>query len=317
MDGIKTTALIGLGAMGVFFAPRIAADSESVFFVIADGERKKRLEQKGVTVNGVNYRFDIKQPSCTDTKADLIIVAVKGYSLEQAIEDIKNFVGENTQILCVINGIDSERRLEAVYGREHTLYSYMRISIVMKDGCADFNPNGGCVHFGEKRNDVYSDRVRNIKDYFDRCRIPYKIDDDMVRGMWFKFMCNVGENMTCASFGIPFGAFRTSSHANYVRVAAMKEVVAIANRLGIDIGQADIDAQQKTIMKLPYFNKPSTLQDLEAGKRTEVDMFSGTVVRLGEKYGIDTPVNRILYNCIRVLEDKNDGCFDHEVEFDG
>ena len=72
--------------------------------------------------------------------------------------------------------------------------------------------------------------------------------------------------MTCAMFGIPFGAFQKSADANYFRRAAMWEVIRVANRLGVDIGQNEIDRQEHTIGRLPYQNKPSTLQDLEAGK---------------------------------------------------
>ena len=68
------------------------------------------------------------------------------------------------------------------------------------------------------------------------------------------------------------------------------EVINVANRLGIGLGQSDIDRQEHTIGRIPYQNKPSTLQDLEAGKRTEVDMFAGTVVRLGKELGVETPV---------------------------
>ena len=126
----------------------------------------------------------------------------------------------------------------------------------------------------------------------------------MVKGLWFKFMCNVGENMTCAMFGVPFGAFQKSADANYFRHAAMHEVINVANRLGIGLGQSDIDRQEHTIGRIPYQNKPSTLQDLEAGKRTEVDMFAGTVVRLGKELGVETPVCELFWHGIHLIEDK-------------
>jgi 2-dehydropantoate 2-reductase len=308
----NTVALIGLGAMGVFFAPRLSEHEN--FFVIADGERKTRLETKGVTVNDVNYKFPVKTPDETGTIADLIIISVKRYSLEQSIIDIKNFVGENTVILCVMNGIDSEDIVAKAYGKNRVLRSYMRISIVMTNGIANFNPNGGQVHFGEDNNTVLSDNVKKVQAIFDESGIPYITDEDMVKSQWFKFMCNVGENMTCACFGIPFGAFRTSNEANVVRIGAMKEVIAIANKLGINLGQADMDRQNRDILKIPYFNKPSTLQDLECGKKTEVDNFAGTVIRLGKELGVSTPINEMFYNCIKVQEQKNDGEFDKEIQ---
>lgn len=298
--------LIGLGAMGVFFAPRISEKLGADFRILADGARKERLERKGVTVNTINYRFPIITPDVEGDPADLVIIAVKGYDLEQAIKDIRNQVGKDTIILSVLNGVESEKQVAAVYGEEHVLYSYMRISIVMKDGKTEFDPHKGSIHFGDLKNDPehYSENVLAVKNLFDLCGIDYKVDADMLKGIWFKFMCNVAENMTCAMFGVPFGAFQKSDDANYFRHKAMWEVIHVANKLGIDIGQNEIDRQEYTIGRLPYENKPSTLQDLEAGKHTEVDMFAGTVVRLGKELGVETPVCECFLHGIHLIEDR-------------
>ena len=302
---IKKISLIGLGAMGSFFAPRLEKAYGEGFRIIADGERKKRLETEGVTINGVNYRFPVITPQTEGDKADLILIGVKGYALEQAIQDIRNQVGEHTLILSLLNGVDSEEKLEAVYGEEHVLYAFMRMSIVMKDGKADFDPYWGKIHFGEKINQEYSERVLRVKEVFDCADIPYEIEEDMRKGIWFKYMCNIGENLTCALLGIPFGVYRNNEDANWLRRNAMREVAAIAQRKGIDIGEKEIALQEETVKTIPYENKPSTLQDLEAGKRTESEMFAGTVIRMGRELGVPTPINEVLYHGIRVLEEKN------------
>ena len=161
---IKNAALIGLGAMGVFFAPRMEEHlGRENFCVIAEGERKERLQTKGVTVNGVNYHFPICTPE-DGTPTDLIIMATKDLGLAQAIKDIEKFVGPDTQILCVMNGVNSEEQVAAAYGWEHVLYSYMRMSIVMKNGKADFDPYWGKIYFGEKINETLYGRVEAVKE---------------------------------------------------------------------------------------------------------------------------------------------------------
>ena len=304
MKKIEKVTLIGLGAMGVFFAPRISSKLGANFRILASSKRKERLEKRGVTVNGINYHFPIITPDTEGDPADLVIIAVKGYDLPQAIEDIKNQVGPDTIILSVLNGVESEKQVAAVYGWEHMLYSYMRVSIVMKDGKTDSNPELGVIRFGDAKNDPenLSENVLACKELFDACNIKNKVDDDMLKGIWFKFMCNVAENMTCAMFGVPFGAFQKSDDANYFRNAAMWEVIHIANKLGVDIGQAEIDRQNHTLGRIPYENMPSTLQDLKNGKHTEVDMFAGTVVRLGKELGVETPICEMFYHGIRLIE---------------
>ena len=287
---IKKVALIGLGAMGVFFAPRLEEHlGRDNFCVIAQGKRKERLEYRGVTVNGVIYHFPICTPE-EGRETDLNIMAVKDMGLQQAIEDIRNFVGDRTQILCVMNGVESEEKVAAAYGWNHVLYSYMRMSIVMKNGRADFDPYWGKVYFGESENTVQTERVKAVSELMERCDIPYKVEKDMMWGLWFKYMCNVGENLTCALLGIPFGAFRSSEPANEIRWAAMKEVQAVAAAKGIIITEEQMRKQYDTVCRIPYNNKPSTLQDLEAGHKTEIDMFAGGMVRMGKELGIETPV---------------------------
>lgn len=310
---MKTVALIGLGAMGVFFAPRLEEHlGRENFCVIAEGERKERLETKGVTINGVNYRFPICTPK-EGKETDLIIMAVKDMGLDQAIRDIRSFVGPKTQILCVMNGVESEERVAAVYGWEHVLYSYMRMSIVMKDGKADFDPYWGKVYFGEAKNEEpLTERVQAVKAVMESCDIPYRIEKDMLWGLWFKYMCNVGENLTCALLGIPFGAYGKSEAANEIRWTAMKEVQAVAEKKGIVITDEVMEKQHQTILRIPFYNRPSTLQDLEGKKKTEVEMFAGSMVKMGEELGVPTPICWMFLHGIHVLEEKNAGLLEEK-----
>lgn len=306
---IQKVTLVGLGSMGVFFAPRLDAYLGKNFRVLAGGARKERLESRGVVLNGQQHLFKVVSPEEEGDPADLVIVAVKYTGLAQAIQDMKNQVGPNTLIMSVLNGIDSEEAVAAVYGWERVLYSYMRVSIALKDGVANFDSNRGLVHFGESKNQTWSPRVKTVAALFDASGVRYEVDEDMVRGIWFKFMCNVGENMTCALLGIPFGGLYTSQNAYAIRIRAMREVIALAQRKGINLGQADMDWQETNIRSLPKYSKPSTLQDIENGNPTEIGMFAGRVVELGEQLGIETPVNWIFYHGIRVLEEKNQGLF--------
>ncbi len=309
MKKIEKVTLIGMGSMGSFFAPGLFNTLGENFRIMADGERKERLSSKGVTINGVNYHFPVITPDSADGPSDLIIIAVKGYSLPQALEDIRNQVGPETILMPVLNGVDSENETAAVYGAENVLYAFMRISINMQDQKTDYNPKGGSVHFGDARNDPanLSENVQAVRHLFDESDIQYVIDEDMIHGMWFKFACNVAENMTCAMFDIPFGAFRENENANYFRRSAMAEVFRVANRLGIPLTREDFEEQDATIRTLPFNNKPSTAIDLEHKKHTEVDMFAGTVVRLGAECGVPTPFCDMFLHGIHLIEERNDG----------
>ena len=310
MKKIETVAMIGVGAMGSFFAPRLyALLGKENFRVIAHGERKTRMENEGLTINGTNYHFPVVTPGADLKPADLIIIGVKSTALSTALDEISKQVGPDTLILSLLNGVDSEEKIAARYGDAHVVYAFMRVSIVMQNHCCRYDPQVGRIYFGEKKNPALSERVLMIKELFESADIPYRIPADMIHDQWFKFMANVGENLISALLGIPFGGFHVSEHTNILRVKAMEEVIAIANCKGICLGEEELLKQEKAIANIPFKNKPSTLQDLEAGRKTEIDMFAGEVMRMGKECGISTPINEFLYHAFRVLEEKNEGLY--------
>lgn len=306
---MNKVALIGLGAMGTFFAGGLHDLLQENFVVIAQGKRKERLE-RGMVINGRKYNFRLEEPGYKDFVADLIIVATKMPQLDEALDQIDNYVGEKTQIMTVLNGIQSEEKAIVRYGENRVVYSYMRVSNQIIDGVANFDSWTGRVFVGEARNEVLSDRIKKINGLFTAAGIKYINDRDMIKSMWHKYMCNIGENLTCALVDVPFGSLTNSSHIEYMRYNLMKEVVVIANAKGIDLKEADIVEQGKKYVKWKLDGLPSTLQDLRAGRKTEVDMFAGHLVELGRQLNIPTPLNEFIWHAIKAIEEKNTGKFD-------
>ncbi|MFV0413358.1 MAG: ketopantoate reductase family protein [Oscillospiraceae bacterium] len=309
---VETAALIGLGSIGSALAPGLEnALGHGNFRVIASGERYDRLQKSGMLINDKRYDFALAKPQEKPaTPADLIILAVKYTGLAQAIEDIQNQVGEHTVIISFLNGVTSEEIIAKAYGWEKLLYGFARISSYRDAKGSHFDIAKGRFYFGEKNNDAqkFSPRVAAVAEVFKKGEIPFVVPANMLREQWFKFMCNVSENQSSAILGIPFGAWRDSEDANFVREAAAREVIAIANRMNIAIGEDDLQAQKESYRsRIPYGNKTSMLQDIEAGRPTEVDMFAKVVMELGQQWGVPTPVNEIFYHSLRVLEQKNTG----------
>lgn len=312
MKEIKTVALIGLGAIGCSVARELCqAVGFENFRVIADGARKARLEQDGVIINGEPCKFQIVAPDTVTEPADLVLVTVKFGALAQAIQDICNQVGKHTTIISFLNGISSDEMLADVYGWDRVLYGLVRRAVVMKGNVCTYAPDQGTYYFGEAKNPVISDRVQPVCDLFARSGLNYQVSPDMLRDIWVKYMGNISENQSAAILGIPYAAwYEDGNDANWIREAACREVIAVANAVGVDLGEADLVRQRRLAKCVPAWGKPSTLQDIEAGRTTEVEMLAGTLCRLGCEHGISTPINDLFYHMIRVLEQKNAGAFD-------
>lgn len=302
MQPIKHVALLGAGAMGAYFAACFAASPGFTTRLIARGERRQRLERDGLVVNGRPVFIPAASPEEGPALADLIIVALKHHHLAAAVADLKPFVGPDTVILSVMNGLESEAIIGAAVGEEKVLFAISVGIDAVRQGNRLTYSNPGRHIFGEADNTVVSERVRRVQEAFTRAGIAWETPPDMIRMLWWKFMINVGMNQASAAMRAPYGAFQTRAEARDLMEALMREVIALAGPAGVNLGETDMLDWYRVLPTLSPTGKTSMLQDVEAGRKTEVDIFGGTVVALGQRHGVPTPVNRTLFQIIRMLE---------------
>jgi 2-dehydropantoate 2-reductase len=291
----------GLGAIGGAYGSRIFDTDPDCLSVIADGDRAARYSRNGVRINNKLYPFKYVTPEEGGEKADLIIIAVKHHQLDQSIKDIEKFVGDETVILALLNGIVSEEMIAAKYGMDKILHSFAVGTDAVRAGTEINFGNIGRIVFGAK-DDSGKDKEIAVQEFFDRVGIPYNIPEDIIRELWWKFMMNVGINQVSAILKADYSVFQNIAEARELLESASLEVVAIAEKAGIAISRDDISKYMTIINTLSPSGKTSMLQDIEAHRKTEVDIFSKTVIELGKKYGVATPVNDMLFRMIRTLE---------------
>jgi 2-dehydropantoate 2-reductase len=302
MYEIKNVFVVGVGAMGACYASKFfRADPENVSF-IAGGRRLSALRERGLTVNGVHYPVRVSDGAKPAACADLILVAVKGYDLPAAIRDMKGHVGPDTLILSVMNGIDSEVLLREAFGLEKVLYCIaLGIDAVRAVDGSVTRTKEGRILFGEAKNFQRSEKVKRVAEALDRARIAYEVPEDMIRSLWWKFMINVGVNQVSAVLRAPYGVFQRVLEASRLMEAAMKEVIRLAAAEGVALREEDIREWGRIMSGLSPEGKTSMLQDVEAGRRTELEMFGGKVVELAAKHGLPVPVNETLYRIFTVM----------------
>ncbi len=304
MEPIRSIAIVGAGAMGAFYASRFFEMDPGSVRLVADGERYERLSKGGLVVNGRKYPVPVIRPDEPAPPSDLVLVAVKAHHLKRAIRDMRGRVGEKTILISVMNGIDSEERLGAAFGREKVLYAVALGIDSVREGNRVTYTNPGLIQFGEAANREIAERVRRVQELFDAAGIPWETPEDMIRTLWWKFMINVGINQASAVLRAPYGVFQRSEEARNLMQWAMEEVISVASKEGVDLGPQDIHNWRQVLMGLGPEGKTSMLQDVEAGRKTEVEIFAGRVIELGDARGVPVPVNRVLYQIIRVAEER-------------
>ncbi len=297
-----TVAILGAGAMGAVYASRFYDLDPACISLVASGERYHRLKQDGLIINQWRYDIPVFAPEEAAPPADLVIVALKHNHLAAALPDLRPRVGDQTLILSVMNGIDSESVIAEHYGADKTLLCVaVGIDAQRRDQIINYSKIG-TLYFGEADNTTLSTRVQRVQQILSRAGIPHETPADMVRMLWWKLMINVGINQTSAILHAPYGIFQTDPHAQAIMEAAMREVIAVAQAAHVNLTLDDLPGWYKVLNTLHPQGKTSLLQDVEAGRTTEVDIFAGKIIELGRTYGIPTPVNDLLLHAIKVIE---------------
>lgn len=292
--------IIGLGSLGAAYAS-MAMDTGYKISFICNAERKQRYESIDFSVNGKQYPFTCS--SDVNDYFDLILVTVKIQHLTSALDQLRLLNTKDTIIISVINGITSETIIKDALPDAKVLHAYTVKTDGQRKGHQFRYSNRGRIVFGAMSDPLipWADKAEMILKSAD---IPHQKVENIEYKLWWKLMLNVGINQSSAILKSPYGEYQ-NEHVQAVAAAAMKEVVDISKAKGVNLAEEDIENCFSIFTSLNPDNKTSMLQDLEAGKKTEVNIFAGEVIELGKKYNIPTPVNTLLYHSIKYLEENS------------
>ena len=300
MKDIETIGLIGLGALGMLFS-NCFVKSGKRFVVIADAERAERIRRDGAIINGEHVCFEVRTPE-EGTPLDLVIFATKAGGLSSAMETAAPFVGETTCILSVLNGISSEEELERRFGKEEVLLCTAQGMDAVREGNRLSYAHPGTLVIGERAPGKVSERAGALAEFLTAAGIPTEAVPDMVRRQWGKLMLNVGINQTVMVYEGTYRTVQQPGEARETMLSAMREVLTLANLEGFALTEHDLNQWVALADTLAPEGMPSMRQDAMAHRKSEVELFAGTVIRLAKTHGLDVPVNEMLYRRIREME---------------
>ena len=303
MKNIVSVVVVGAGAIGASIAVRLMEAGKQVV-ISANGERKARYLKQGFVVNGRQYFLPVKDKYEADP-ADLVIIAVKNYSLEEAIEEMRPYVSINTIILSLLNGIDAVPRLRREFGEDSVPYAMiLGIDALREENRVQYLAKGRIFcGFEKEKVEKNAPTLAVLEEFFGTSDIAFVVPEDIVKEIWFKFMINVGLNQWSALIRAPYRLFQDSPHGQELLSKTMIEVISLSKRYGGNLEETDIDRAIAVLKTLAPQGKTSMLQDVEARRQTEVDAFAGAMKRLAKAADLDVPINAILYDAIRAIED--------------
>jgi 2-dehydropantoate 2-reductase len=300
--------ILGAGSLGCAIGGTLAAAGSAVTLIARSREHVDAVNAKGLVMRDTDGgERVVKLAAATDARglepADLVIVLVKSFHTEAAIEGYKPAVGDNTIVMSLQNGLGHEEVLERAVGRRRLLAGKTYVGgVFLAPGVVRAGVQGKLTLIGEPDGGI-SERVQRVAAEFERAGLQTTVSDNITGTIWDKLLVNTATGALAGITGLSYGPLYAVPELEATAVAAVAEAMAVARAKGVKLSIAEpIDAWRMAGAGLGPDFKTSMLQSLEKGSVTEIDFINGAVVREGERLGIPTPVNRTLVACIKGIE---------------
>jgi 2-dehydropantoate 2-reductase len=289
-------AIVGVGDYGSRFAAWLIQSGQDVT-LIARGKTLERLRTQGLTATKgtVTPAMHIDTVRATDDPTsvgpvDVVLMCVKLYQLDDAMEVASPLIGADTTVLGFQNGVTAEDRLIQRFGAAQVVGVATTLASVP-------------LTIGEWPRGT-SARTRAIVQVFKEAGINVVESDNVLEAIWGKFIMVCG-GAVCALSRQSVGEVAKVPELRKLAVMAVAEAIELANAKGLSFGQEYITKYEKLVDEVAANNpawRPSLLQDLDAGRPLELDAWSGDAVKIGQELGIPTPVNFAIYAGLKPYE---------------
>jgi 2-dehydropantoate 2-reductase len=308
-------AVIGTGAVGGYFGGRLAQAGEDVVF-LARGAHLHAIQEQGLQVESADGDFAIRPAHVTDDPAgigpvDLVLLAVKGWQVPQALETMRPIVGPETFVVPLLNGVEAPEQLAAAFGAGHVLGGLCGLfGSVVHPGYIRNILSRPFVTIGELDHTI-SPRCQQLRLAFEHAGVHVTIAADIHAALWEKLLFVGPFGGVGAVARAPVGVLRRQVETRRLLEGTMREVFVLARARGVRVGEEALEQTLDAIDHLPEQTTASMQRDIMAGCPSELESQIGVVVRLAHPLGLEVPRHTFLYASLLPQERKARG----EVEF--
>ncbi|WP_179867015.1 2-dehydropantoate 2-reductase [Bacillus pseudomycoides] len=298
--------VLGAGGVGGYFGGRLVEKGEDVTFLVRSG-RKQQLEKNGLVIRSINGDFSFIPQLITKTESadpfDLILFSTKTYHLEEAINDLKPFVGENTIIIPLLNGIAHLSALQRVFGEDKVIGGLCFIETTLNgEGDVVQTSSADRLVFGEIKH-LHTERIYGIANTLKGTKASFVLSNHIVQDMWHKYLFITVMSGVTTLMRAPIGPIRESDGGRDLIRNLFEEAAQIMKASGAPIQDNIVDEHMKTIDKISYDMKSSMQRDMEKDSPIEGEYLQGYLLKLATQFHIDAPLLKIIYQNLKVYEE--------------
>ncbi|MDS9471594.1 ketopantoate reductase family protein [Sporosarcina pasteurii] len=297
--------VLGAGAIGGYYGGRLVEKGEDVTFLVRP-KRKEHLEKNGLRIQSYFGDFSF-QPKCiTSNEAaapfDLVLFSTKAYHLEDAMNDLKPYVGEHTVILPLLNGVAHFNRLKEVFGVEKVIGGLCFIETTLNhQGIIEQTSAIDRLVYGEF-DQKDTERIREIEKVFSGTKATFSLSAHIEQEIWQKYLFITVMSGCTSLMRAPIGPIRESIGGEVFIKKLFKEVESIIKKHGGPLREDIVDKQLEMIRLANYDMKSSMQRDMEKGLSIEGQHLQGFLLQLAKKYQLDTPYLLAVYQNLVVYE---------------
>lgn len=295
--------VLGAGGIGGYFGGRLVEKGEDVTFLVRP-KRQQQLKTNGLHIRSVHGDLTVHPKTITANHHvapfDLVLLSTKSYHLEGAIEDVKPFIGDNTVVLPLLNGMAHIPLLKKALGDERVIGGMCYISTTLdSEGIIEQTSPFHRMIIGEL-DQRQTTRIRRIADVLDGTKATLVLSDHIEQDMWHKYLYIAALSGVTTLTRAPVGPIRDSVSGQALMRKLFIEIASIMQIHGAPIPDDLIDKHIHAIETGLYSYKSSMLRDMERDSLTEGEHIQGYLLILAEKYRIDASLLQIVYQNLDV-----------------
>ncbi len=293
-----TIAILGIGGIGGYLGGKLllSKQDEKIVF-ISRGKQLQKIKKEGLKLIDEDKEYIVKPDIITDDPKgvgvfDLVLICVKSYDLKDALDLIKDNILDKTVLLPLLNGVEHDKEIKAIYPNAKVLNGCIYILSNLKD-IGVVKKYGGVFNLIYGSDEYDLDKFKWIKELFDRAGLRNKLTSDIELETWKKYLLIAAYASMTSYYKEPLGFIAQEKIDELESV--LYEIKSVANAKGVEIDNEVIEKILKRLPTLPYDSKTSMQLDFEKGKKTEVEALCGYIVNEGKRLSIDTPLMKKYY----------------------
>jgi 2-dehydropantoate 2-reductase len=300
-------AVVGAGAVGGYFGGRLAQAGAPVVLI---GRKAfvDAINAHGLIIEQAAGEQAIKVETTADigavADAELVLFCVKSNDTVSSAKEIAPLLAPNALVICLQNGVDNVERIRAAT-KIDALPAAVYIGVsVPEPGRIKYAARGDLILGPE------NEKTRWTQQIFERGDIGCRLTNNIEGEMWLKLLCNSALNAISALGHARYGEIAENLEARNLMQNVVDEVIAVAHAAAVQMpGVEDSDSGMAAAMRIATQVKEafsSTAQDIQRGKRTEIDSLNGYIARRAAELGIAVPLNHALFTLVKMREGKSE-----------